>query len=345
MGILADFDLTPSPGSTERALLAKRARRLAVRSSATSSGEGWLLSAQWATDNLERLAGVVPADLLIRREFSWRSTDPAVPISDRKPPGREHRPSATRILDSRGAALRLYLTILAVAHKAVRRTATPATDLPLMGDLGWVDLVAGRLKKQGAPRMAASDRDDRLRTVHAALRSLQAAGLIELPNDGKPKGTYEGFVPLREGGLLVPAAVRYTVPTAKNNPMSLPYTFISNGWVHLLEDSEIALLLMAACGLGSLTVPGLQPGWVAIPASTRLARYGLSRDTFDAHRMLRRFGLLDVYGVGRHDEDMSRVREFGTKEPQLHRLHLRREGFAERAFDVVPREVARRLKE
>lgn len=345
MGILADFDLTPSPGASERALLTKRAKRLAVRSAPGGPGEGWLLSAQWATENLDLLPGSPPAELLIRREFSWRSADPPVVISDRTPPGREHRPSATRILDSRGAALRLYLTIVAVAQKTKWRTATHANPLPLMGDFGWVDLVAGRLKKQGALRMVASDRDDRLRTVHAALRSLQAAGLIELPNDGLPKGRYDGFVPLREGGLLVPASVRYTPPTVKHVPMSLPYTFITNGWIHLLEDSEIALLLMVACGFGSLEVPGLQPGWVAIPAITRLARYGLSRDAFDAHRMLKRFGLLDVYGVGRHDEDMSRVREYGKKEPQLHRLHLRREGFAERAFDVVPREVARRLKE
>ncbi|NKY38159.1 hypothetical protein [Cellulomonas septica] len=345
MGILADFDLTPGPGVSERALLTKRLNRLTVRSAPDGDGEGWLLSARWATANFERVPGSEPRDLLIRREFSWRSADPPVSISDRKPPGREHRPSATRILDSRGAALRLYLIILAVAHKTRWRTATHANELPLAGDFGWVDLVAGRLKKQGAPRMVASDRDDRLRTVHAALRSLQGAGLVELPNDGRPKGTYDGFIPLREGGLLLPASVRYTLPTTKDVLISLPYTFITNGWVHLLEDSEIALLLMVACGAGSLEVPGLQPGWVAIPAATRLARYGLSRDAFDAHRMLKRFGLLDVYGLGRHDEDLSRVREYGKKEPQLHRLHLRREGFEEPALDVVPTEVARRLRE
>lgn len=345
MGILAAFDLTPPPGVTERALLTKRATRLATRTTATSAGEGWLLSAQWATEKFDLLGGATPTELVIRREFSWRSTDPPEAISDRKPPARQHRPPATRIMDSRGAALRLYLTILAVAQKSLARTAPHSDPLPLMGDFGWVDLVAGRLKKQGALRMVASDRDDRLRTVHTALRSLQRAGLVELPNEGAPKGTYDGFVTLREGGLFVPSSVRYTVPTAKNAPMSLPYTFITNGWVHVLEDSEIALLLMAACGFGSLVVPSMGPGWVAIPAATRLGRYGLSRDAFDAHRMLKRFGLLEVYGVGRHDEDLSRVRDFGKKEPQLHRLRLRREGFDADAFEVVPREVARRLKE
>lgn len=345
MGILDYFDLTPSPGVSERALLARRLTRLRVRSAPDDRGEGWLRSAEWATANFARLPGALPAQLRIRREFSWRVDDPPIPISDRRPPGREHRPSATRILDSRGAALRLYLTILAVAQTTSWHTATHANPLPPAGDFGWVDLLAGRLKKHGAPRMAATDRDDRLRTLQSALRSLHGAGLVELPHDGQPKGKYEGFLPLREGGLMVPASVRYSLPTAREPTMALPFAFITNGWLHLLEDSEIALLLMVACRLGSLELAGLQPGWVAIPASTRLARYGISRDAFDAHRMLKRFGLLDVHGVGRHDEDMSRVREYGKVEPQLHRLLLRPEGFGESALEVVPREVSRRLSE
>ena len=41
-----------------------------------------------------------------------------------------------------------------------------------------------------------------------------------------------------------------------------PISLISNGWVHVLEDSEISLLLMVACGLGRLQ---LEDGAVAIP--------------------------------------------------------------------------------
>jgi hypothetical protein len=344
VSLLDIFDLTPSPGVSERALLERRAKRLRIRSTPNDEGEGWLRSAQWATEKFERLPGVLPAELPIRREFSWRSTDPPVPLSDRRPPAREHRPSATRIMSSRAATLRMYLTILAVAYKTLWRPSTGPNPLPLMGTLGWVDLVAGRLKKQGAPRMVSTDRDDRLRTVHTALRALQAAGLVELPNDARSKGIFEGFVPLREGGLLVPSAVRFTAPTASENPMSLPSGLIMNGWVHLLEDSELALLLMVACGFDSLNADDMRPGWVAIPADRRLARYGLSRDAFDAHRMLKRFGLLDVYDVGRYD-DMSRSLDHGKKDPQLHRLRLLREGFEASAFDVVPREVDARLKE
>lgn len=345
MGLLSELFPPASPGKSERALLTTRARRLAVRTSPDDEGQGWVRSAEWATANLERIDGLAPAELSIRREFSFRLTDPPVAVTDRRPAAREHRPSATRLMSSRSAALRLYLTILAVAQKSGWRPASRDNPLPVAGGFGWVDLVAGALKKQGAQRMVTDDRDDRLRTVHSALRALNAAGLVELPHDDRPKGTYDGFKPLREGGAMLQASVPYAPPQPREHPMTLPYTFISNGWVHLLEDSEIALLLMVACGLGSLDEPDVGQGWVAIPAITRLSRYGLSRDAFDAHRMLDRFGLLDVHGVGRHYDDLSRVSDYGEKAPQLHRLALLRDGFAHSAFKVVPREVARRLGE
>jgi hypothetical protein len=74
--------------------------------------------------------------------------------------------------------------------------------------------------------------------------------------------------------------------------------FVMNGWLHVLEDSEITLLLMVACGRGTLVATSeadISPGEVAIPAEVRLRRYGIHRDPFSAARKtLEWFGLLDV---------------------------------------------------
>lgn len=49
--------------------------------------------------------------------------------------------------------------------------------------------------------------------------------------------------------------------------MTLAASFLTNGRLHLLEDGEIVMLLMVACGCGRL--PDSEPV-VAIPGSVRL---------------------------------------------------------------------------
>lgn len=111
----------------------------------------------------------------------------------------------------------------------------------------------------------------------------------------------------------------------------MPAGFLHNGWVHVLEDSEIALLLTVMCGLGKL--PDSE-GWVAIPAGERLLNYGLSRDAFSAaHPILREMGLLEVQGVGRRSD--GRVIDFRSEGPSLQRLKLVPEVFEEKAYDFA----------
>jgi hypothetical protein len=77
-----------------------------------------------------------------------------------------------------------------------------------------------------------------------------------------------------------------------------------NGCFHVLEDAEITLLLMVACGRGTLVATSkadLVPGEVAIPAEVRLRGYGIHRDPFSAAcKTLEWFGLLGVREVARH---------------------------------------------
>ena len=96
---------------------------------------------------------------------------------------------------------------------------------------------------------------------------------------------------------------------------------ITRGWVHVLEDSELALLLMTACGLGRL--PGEER--VAIPADIRLLHYGISRDAFSAHHVLQHLDLLEVVGDDHYDD--GRAVGFSEDGAHLHRLQLQPDAF------------------
>ncbi|SFV24661.1 hypothetical protein SAMN04487966_11240 [Micrococcus terreus] len=123
----------------------------------------------------------------------------------------------------------------------------------------------------------------------------------------------------------------YRVPTMKEPTVRVPSGFLHHGWVHVLEDSEIALLLMVACGRGTLPDP---EGWIAIPAGERLLNYGLSRDAFSAaHPVLKEMGLLEVQSIRRHSD--GQVIDFSTEGPSLHRLRIVPDGFEQNAYDCA----------
>jgi hypothetical protein len=54
----------------------------------------------------------------------------------------------------------------------------------------------------------------------------------------------------------------------------LPQGMITNDWIDILQDTEIAFVLMMAYGLGSLR----DEEGIAIPADVRLLHYGIGRD-------------------------------------------------------------------
>jgi hypothetical protein len=115
----------------------------------------------------------------------------------------------------------------------------------------------------------------------------------------------------------------YRVPRASELCFDVPSSFISKGWVHVLDDSEISLSLMVGCGLGGLQ---LEDGAVAIPAHVRLLHYGIGRDSFgSACHMLEAAGLLHLEGVARHPD--GRAHEYLREGAALHRLWLLPEGF------------------
>jgi hypothetical protein len=117
--------------------------------------------------------------------------------------------------------------------------------------------------------------------------------LVRLPNLQRPAtGGYEGFLLLQEGGAPVGGGDNqlYTVPASESRTMYLPGGLFLNGWIHVLEDSELAFLLMLAC-LRSRT----DTGPVFATSEVRLLRFGLGRDAYESHRLLSRLGLVRLH--------------------------------------------------
>lgn len=80
------------------------------------------------------------------------------------------------------------------------------------------------------------------------------------------------------------------MPVAAESVLSVPIEFFTNGWIQALTDSEIWkwLVFRHAAYMSSPTSP---PGQgVRMSADTRLSIYDLTRDAWDTHLMLGRYG-------------------------------------------------------
>lgn len=250
-------------------------------------------------------------------------------------PPRDRRPPVTRLTSPRGAALRLHLIALGVAQfqgRPGRSTRNPFPLRPRTGtDVGWSDLLASASTAKVDGRVMMTSQDKRVRQLQSALDALDAASLVWLPHKAAGSGKYEGFELLEETATRARGEdpIPYRVPKKSEQTFSLPDTFLTSGWVHVLEDSEIALLCMTACRKHSIETDA-----VAVPAYERVQHYGIGRDAFEAHRWLERFGLLDVTSVNRHVDD-GRSIDYEEEGSSLHRLRLVSEGFEEDGFTSV----------
>ncbi|MGW9398699.1 hypothetical protein [Streptomyces sp. NPDC055642] len=286
--------------------------------------------------------------LRVRSEFMFRAEPAELPgdPSDRRLPAPQDRPPSTRLPSPRGIALRVYLTALFVAQS--RNPGTyPSNPLPVndIDTVSWVDLIAtpSELSRKG-DRNYVTVRDKKVRQLHSAMDRLSgdAFQLVHLPNGNKSRGKYEGFQLLHERGAPYGGGSnpdRYMAPAEERTP-SLPAGLFHNGWIHLLEDTEINFLLMLAWLHFRF---GAQPVFVA--SDIRLRQFGLGKDAYEAHRMLNRFGLVDVEEDPNRDFDGYLVTGYneGTM-PKLHRFVLRREGFDEKAVPKIRSAIDRRLR-
>lgn len=298
--------------------------------------------AEQARDRLGRIR--TPRNLRIRVEFAMRS-DPAVPrgdLADRLLPPRNERPPATRLVSPRGIALRLYLTALFIAQSR-SAGAMPGNTLPLAdtdAPVSWIDLIATPAERHSG-RVYSGQREKKLRQVHDALRRLSTPEnqLVRLPSSQRAgAGRYEGFLLMHEGGAPNDGGDNrpYTVPAAESKTMFLPDGLFLNGWIHVLEDSELAFALMLAC-LRSRA----DRAPVFATSEVRLLQFGLGRDAYESHGILSRLGLVRVH-AGHAGRRLGRTgRYLKSDPPKLHRFELLNDGFEEPAIPVTRQVLTR----
>jgi hypothetical protein len=322
MAIPVDFSRLPT--AKERPKLDSRLERL------SRAGQGAAIDRVYASMRGE----LPPAGLTLRTGFSFRDAVADPNASDRKAPPRELRPPATRLMTSRGVSLRFVLTLLALVQTA-RKPGVKARLVEFGFEVGghrsargWADLIVTDATNSNREGVYLTARDKRKRSVRSALMALAEAGLVDVPGAPSERNRFEKFVLLDERGVdAVGDAQEYRVPSKAEPTFTMPSGFISNGWLHVLEDSEIAILLMLACAKGGWSDQGL----LVMPPEVRLQNYGIHRDAFSsARKTLDWFGLLRVDERGRHDDGRAENGEL-----QAHRLKLAPDGFDKPAVPTV----------
>jgi hypothetical protein len=288
-------DFSRPPNQKERRLLSRRQARL----------EAMAESAGQATAAMQMLAGRRGIEaVLVRPQFVRvtpggsrpRSTPGSREPSDRRLPDRDSRPPASRLISPRGAALRFYLTALFEAQAGTPPGGRPRNGRPLQagGDaISWADLLASPAQAAVSGNTVMRVADKKARQLGHTLDVLAGEELAGLTRAGQP-GTrrydkYEKFRLLHEGGRRTTGPnITYQVPL-REPTFPVPAALFTSGWIHVLEDTELAFILMLAARHHE---NGGQP--VSVPGTERLDSYGLGRDAYEAHKMLARLGLVTV---------------------------------------------------
>lgn len=329
-GITVDF--SEPPNDKERVKLRKRRDRLHAK-------EKSVMEATWAMRTLAGGSGIAAVN--VRYEF----VDTGVPVSiqrrgdpsDRRLPDKEDRPPATRIMSPRGAALRVFLAALFERQARTR----PGNRLPLAaggaGVISWIDLVASDAESSGTGKYHMSASAKKIRQMESALDRLAAEELVELIGAEEPgTGKYEKYRLMHEGGRRATGPnVSYQVPDPqRERAFPVPATLFTDGWVHVLEDTELAFILMMASGHHTMGGQAFR-----ITAADRLLRFGIGRDAYEAHMMLSRLGLVTVtQDPGRHLD--GKVRDFGSGGKAIpHTLGFVPAGFERDAFTTLSAQI------
>ena len=176
--------------------------------------------------------------------------------------------------------------------------------------ISWIDLLASDAKSSGTGKHHMSVSAKKTRQMESAIGRLAKEELIELTRTGEP-GTrkYEEFILMHEGGRRPHGPnLPYHVPVVPpEEAFPVPVTLWTNGWIHVLEDTELSFILMMA---DAHHAAGGQV--FGITAENRLLRWGMAHDAYEAHMMLSRLGLVTVTPDPRRRPDGT-VEEFNSE--------------------------------
>ncbi|QIY64651.1 hypothetical protein HEP85_27295 [Streptomyces sp. RPA4-2] len=224
------------------------------------------------------------------------------------------QPPLTHLLNPRGIALRFYLLAVFEAHcrlnigepwKNVRSLARER--------LSWSDFVAidGAYDTKTGAYMPDTKQERnsevlRLRQIQGALRSLEdfdlGRSLVTVPrakNGGRR--LYGSFSLMSEEGRGdLQTSHAYTVPRKGWNgkrtlAFTIPADFFLNGWVQVLNPSEVATWLILR-ELSQYAPTKHDEEGVYLYGKRRIEDFGLKRDAWqDSCHLLRKLGLIRYY--------------------------------------------------
>jgi hypothetical protein len=207
--------------------------------------------------------------------------------------------------------------------------------------ISWIDLLASDAEPYGKGKYRMSVSAKKTRQMQSAIDRLAKEELVELSRTGEP-GTrkYESFVLMHEGGRRPHGPnMPYHVPVVPpEQAFPVPVTLFANGWIHILEDSELVFILMMAA---SHHATGGQA--FSIDADTRVLRFGMTHDGYEARLMLSRLGLVTVTPDDGRRPDGT-VEDFNSEGSALpHVLSFIPAGFDRDAFTTLSEEIDRQL--
>lgn len=325
-----ELSIARPPNDRERAVLAARLDRLA----------GMEQSAADAGARLQALAAgrvTPPGDIRIRHGFVRRFVpDSTADTSNRNATSREQRPPSTRLMSPRGRALSFLLIALFEAQmRLAPGQAAARNELPLMAEndhAGWTNYIATDAQDATEGRIFVSVRTKKARQIQSSLTRLVNENLVSVPPAVGRHRRFEDFVLKREDALPKGDNDVYRVPELESAFFNVPTSLFTHGWIHVLEDSELVLLLIAArmrSGHGDTPQP--------LRSGPRKLNYGLSRDSFEAaHRVLDYLGILDVISDYLRSAD-GKVDGFsrGTRGAQPHLLRFHPEALDRPAYPTI----------
>lgn len=247
----------------------------------------------------------------------------------------EDHPGPTRIQRvSASKSAALHVLLLALFEQQVRspQTKFPRTRLPISYNDNpllstWVEFTAlptvDSTKTRTHPRTAKANRE---RQIKRALDRLADCGRVEI-EPRRVHGRYERFALLDEGtnngqgnGITYYARPNLGRGKARRRLVTIPVEFFLNGWIDALSDNEIITYLTLR--LMAQAFPDRHAeGGVFLSQAARLYHFNLDR-SFEAHRMLHRYGLIVTIRDDRRNADgtMENFEKVGAG--HLHRFKL-----------------------
>ncbi|MFA1546486.1 hypothetical protein [Actinomadura chokoriensis] len=246
-------------------------------------------------------------------------------------------PPITRLLPPRGIPLQVHLLALYQAQcrypdgRQVGPNERPVHPNGRERAISWSDLILSG--------SAPSVRTNLARQFNSAVLFLERNRLVRLLRTGN--GRFGGFQLLYEDGRSQSDAeesMSYTTPMADEHAVRLPCEFFTKGWVHVLSPAEISVYLMLRHLRGRYWREHDENGVYATD-SVRRAAYGVRPDSYERHRELAAYGLIETIRESRRRPD-GRIAGFGKVDgadrPKPYRFKLASDScFKRNAREVV----------